>query len=69
MTALAVKIAWLLDSGRLAYELDCERAPWPIRQSRIAGGRLASVLRRLLGQRRGSPDSPFAADNAPPMEP
>ncbi len=68
MTALAVKIAWLVDSGRLAYELDCERAPWLIRQIRIAGGRLASVFGRL-GPRRGSPDSPFAADNAPPMQP
>ena len=69
LTGLAVKIAWLLDGGRLAYELDCEEAPWLLRQIRIAGGRLASILRRLLRRRRGLPDSPFAADNASPMEP
>ena len=69
MTAVAAKVAWLLDSGRLTYELDCEQAPWLSRQVRIATGRLASILRRLIRGRRASPDSPFAADNAPPMEP
>jgi hypothetical protein len=69
MTALAVKLAWLVDSRRLAYELDCERAPWLIRQVRIAGGRLASIMRRLFRRRRPSPDSPSAPDNATPMEP
>ncbi len=68
MTALAVKVAWLVDSRRLAYELDCERAPWFARQMKIAGGRLGSIMRRLVSGRRAVPDSPFAADNGPPME-
>ena len=69
LTALAVKLAWLVDSRRLAYELDCEQAPWFSRQVQITGGRLGSVMRRLVGGRRASPDSPFAADNTPPVEP
>jgi len=64
-----VKVAWLMDSRRLAYELDCERAPWLSRQVKIAAGRLDSVRRRLLEGHRARPDSPFAADNAPTMEP
>jgi hypothetical protein len=62
LTGLAVKAAWLIDSRRLAYELDCERAAWPIRQAKIAGGRIVAVAGRLAGRRRSRPDSPFAAD-------
>ncbi len=69
LTAFAVKVAWLMDSRRLAYELDCEQAPWLSRQVKIAAGRLDSVRRRLFEGHRARPDSPFATENAPTMEP
>ena len=68
LTAFAVKFAWLVDSRRLAYELDCEEAPWLKRQARITAGRMTSILRRLIGRRRSSPGAPFPAESAPPME-
>jgi len=48
LTSIAVRLASLLDSRRLAYELDCEQAPWLIRQPLIAGGRIASAARRII---------------------
>jgi len=48
---LGVKIAWVLDSRRLAYELDCERSNWAIRHAKISIGRLRSIL-RVVGRRR-----------------
>lgn len=61
LTGYAVKLAWLMDSRRLAYELDCEKAPWAWRQIRITGGRIESVLSRLLHGRRSA-----SAMEAPP---
>jgi hypothetical protein len=48
---LGVKIAWVLDSRRLAYELDCERSNWATRQGKISIGRLRSII-RLVGRPR-----------------
>ena len=48
LTSIAVRLASLMDSRRLAYELDCEQAPWLVRQPLIAGGRLVSVARRIF---------------------
>jgi hypothetical protein len=48
LTGIAVRLASLMDSRRLAYELDCEQTPWLLRQPLIAGGRLASVARRIF---------------------
>ncbi len=57
LTGYAVRLTSLLDSRRLAYEMDCERAPWYVRQPKVALGRLESVWRRLVHGRR-TPDSP-----------
>jgi hypothetical protein len=51
-SALAVKLAWVLDNRRHSYELDCERSPWPVRQARVAGSRALSVLQVLAGRKR-----------------
>jgi hypothetical protein len=48
LTSIAVRLASLMDSRRLAYELDCEQAPWLVRQPLIAGGRIASAARRIF---------------------
>ncbi len=64
LTGYAVKLAWLMDSRRLAYELDCEKAPWPWRQIRITGGRIESVVSRLVHGRRSAP-GPSASEAAP----
>ena len=47
-----VKIAWVLDGRRIAYELDCEQAPWLSRQLRIE----AACLRQRQGLRCGHID-------------
>jgi hypothetical protein len=47
-----VKIAWILDARRHAYERDCERSSWPLRQLAIAHGRLAAILAAARGRRR-----------------
>jgi len=65
LTGYAVKLAWMMDSRRLAYELDCEKAPWPWRQLRIAGGRIDSVLSRLV---HGPRSAPGPSAEAPPAE-
>ncbi len=65
LTGYAVKLAWMMDSRRLAYELDCETAPWAWRQLRIAGGRIDSVLSRLVHGRRSTPGPSL---EAPPAE-
>jgi hypothetical protein len=57
---LGVKIAWVLDSRRLAYELDCERSNWAIRHAKISIGRLRSILRVVARRRFGAAAS--AAD-------
>jgi hypothetical protein len=67
LTGFAIKLAWLMDSRRLAYELDCEKAPWLLRQPLIAGGRIASVLRRVAYGRRDVTGSPVTAE-LPPEE-
>jgi hypothetical protein len=68
LTSFAIKLAWLMDSRRLAYELDCETMPWLLRQPLIASGRVASVLRRIVQGRRDIASSSFTAD-LPPAEP
>lgn len=67
LTGYAVKFAWLMDSRRLAYELDCETAPWAWRQVRIMGGRIGSVLSRLFHGRRSAP-GPSAMEAPPAVE-
>lgn len=64
---LAVKIAWILDSRRHAYERDCERAPWPLRQAAIASGRLEAILAAASGRKRSAtlPSQTNAADRQP----
>ena len=63
LTSYAVRLTSLLDSRRLAYEMDCEQAPWYVRQPKVALGRLESVWRRLVHGRR-TPDSPFAVEGS-----
>ena len=64
LTSYAVRLASLLDSRRLAYEMNCERAPWYVRQPKVALGRLESVWRRVVHGRR-TPDSPFDPEGTP----
>ena len=61
-STLAVKLAWVLDSRRHAYELDCEQAPWLQRQLRVAGSRALSLSRALAGRKRRPVNGPSSSN-------
>ena len=50
--SFAVKMAWLMDARRHAYERNCEEASWAVRQALIARGRFDAVLGAVTGRRR-----------------
>ena len=61
LARLGVKLAWLWDARRHAYERDCERSGWLRRQGAVMLGRIEAI-RGVLGRANRKRAATFAAE-------